>query len=61
MPTAVELTGHAISAVVQTTPIGTNLALVHILWVMMSGAFLQSRGAFFMALSAKGVDRQEVR
>ena len=61
MLTAVELTLHAIIAVVQTTPIGTNLALVHILWVMMSGAFLQSRGAFFMALSVKGFDQQEVR
>ncbi len=39
MSTAVELTVQAISAVVQTAPIGTNLALVHILWVMMSSAF----------------------
>jgi hypothetical protein len=44
---AVEHTVHAISAVVQTVPVGTNIALMHILWVMMSGAFLQSRGAFF--------------
>lgn len=61
MPIAVELTVHAISAVVQTVPIGTNLALMHILWVMMSGAFLQSRGAFFTALSDKGFSPQEVR
>jgi hypothetical protein len=61
MLTAVELTVHAIMAVVQTTPIGTNLALVRILWVMMSGAFLQSRGAFFTAVSSKGFDEQEVR
>lgn len=61
MLNAVELTIQAISAVVQTTPIGTNIALVRILWVMMSGAFLQSRGAFFAALSVKGFDRQEVR
>jgi hypothetical protein len=59
--TAVELTVQAISAVVQTAPIGTNLALAHILWVMMSGAFLPSRGAFFSALAARGVDRQAVR
>ncbi len=39
MSTAVEVTVQAISAVVQTAPIGTNLALVHILWVMMSSAF----------------------
>ena len=61
MLAAVELTVQAISAVVQTAPIGTNLALVHILWVMMSGAFLPSRGAFFTALDAKGFDKQVVR
>ncbi|MCB9117573.1 MAG: hypothetical protein H6639_21710 [Caldilineaceae bacterium] len=51
MLTAVEHTVHAISAVVQTVPVGTNVALVRILWIMMSGAFLQSRGAFFTALA----------
>ena len=61
MSTAVELTVQAISAVVQTVPIGTNLALVHILWVMMSGAFLPGRGAFFTAFDAKGFDKQVVR
>ncbi len=61
MSTAVELTVQAISAVVQTAPIGTNLALAHILWVMMSGAFLPSRGAFFTALAARGFDKQVVR
>ena len=61
MLTAVEHTVHAISAVVQTVPIGTNIALVRLLWVMMSGAFLQSRGAVFAALAAKGFAPQEVR
>ena len=61
MSTAVELTVQAISAVVQTVLIGTNLALVHILWVMMSGAFLPGRGAFFTAFDAKGFDKQVVR
>jgi hypothetical protein len=61
MSTAVEVTVQAISAVVQTVPIGTNLALVHILWVMMSGAFLPGRGAFFTAFDAKGFDKQVVR
>lgn len=61
MLNAIELTISAIIAVVETTPIGTNLALVQILWVMVSGGFLQSRGAFFAALSAKGFSPQEVR
>jgi MFS family permease len=34
------------SAVVQTVPIGTNIAVVRILWVMMSRGFLQSLGAW---------------
>ena len=61
MLTAVEHTVHAVSAVVQTVPIGTNIALVRILWVMMSGAFLQSRGAIFSALAAEGFEAREVR
>jgi hypothetical protein len=61
MLTAAEITVHAISAVVQTVPIGTNIALVHILWVIMSGGFLPSRGAFFTALSTKGFAMKEVR
>lgn len=58
---ALESTVHAMSTVVQTVPVGTNIALVHILWVMMSGGFLPSRGAFFTALNAKGFAMQEVR
>lgn len=49
------------SVVVQTAPVGTNIALMHILWVMMSGEFLSSRGAFFAALNVKGFTMQEVR
>lgn len=61
MLTAVERTVHAITALVQTLPIGSNVALMRILWVMMSGAFLRSRGALFTALSQKGFSPQEVR
>jgi hypothetical protein len=61
MPIAVELTVHAIAAVVQTVPIGTNIALMRLVWVMVSGSFLQSRGAVFSALAERGFDRQEVR
>ena len=60
MLTAIEHTVQAISAVVQTVPIGTNIALLHMLWSMMSGAFLQSRGAIFGAL-AERFTQAEVR
>ena len=61
MPIAVEHTVHAIIAVVQTVPVGTNIALLHLLWVMLNGSFLRSRGAVFAALEGQGFTRQEVR
>jgi hypothetical protein len=39
------------ASIVQTVPIGTNIALVHLLWVMVNGSFLSGRGAVFAALS----------
>jgi len=61
MLTAVEIAAHASGAVLQTVPMGTNRALAHILWAMISGGFLPSRAAFFTALNAKGFAMQEVR
>ncbi len=46
MRTLIELT--------QTLPIGTNLALLHFLWMLLSGALLPTRGALFPALM--GID-----
>ena len=50
MLTAVEATIQAIVFVVQVTPVGTNLGLANLLWAMVSGSFLSSRGAIFPAL-----------
>jgi len=61
MLTAVELTVHAIVFIVQSAPIGTNICLAQILWVMVSGSFLGSRGALFPALHVKGLQIEEVR
>ena len=61
MPIAVEHTVHAIAALVQTVPVGTNIALMHLLWVMLNGSFLGSRGAVFTALAGQGFTLQEVR
>jgi hypothetical protein len=61
MLTAVEVTVQAIAFVVQTVPIGTNIGLVRILWVMVNGSFLRSRGAIFSALHLSGFDAQEIR
>jgi hypothetical protein len=33
---------------------GTNLALLQLMWTILNGSFLQSRGAIFPALKANG-------
>jgi hypothetical protein len=48
-------------AVVGRTPIGTNLALVHLLWMLVSGRLLASRGAVIPGLSATGLSESAVR
>jgi hypothetical protein len=41
--------------------VGTNLALVHLLWAIITGSFLSSRGAIFGALSRCGFTVQQIR
>ena len=47
--------------VVAGTPIGTNLGLVHVLWMLVSGRLLTSRGAVIPGLSAAGLSEPAVR
>lgn len=61
MLTAVEATIQAIVFIVQVTPVGTNLGLANLLWAMVSGAFLSSRGAIFPALQRGGLSAAEIR
>lgn len=42
-------------------PIGTNLALLHVFWALLSGQLLPSRGALFPALKAIGLEDKAVR
>jgi hypothetical protein len=51
---AVENTIQALQAVVQGLPVGTNFALLQLMWVMLQGRLLVSRGAIFPALIAGG-------
>jgi hypothetical protein len=37
-------------------PIGTNLAMLHVFWALLSGHLLNSRGALFPALKAIGLE-----
>lgn len=42
-------------------PLGTNLALLQFLWMLVSGALLPQRGAIFPALQAIGLSNQATR
>jgi hypothetical protein len=42
-------------------PVGTNLALFWLLWALISGRFLLSRGAVFPALAHLGLSADAVR
>lgn len=61
MPTAVSQTLEALCAVVLSVPVGTNLALLHFLWMLVTGALLPSRGALFPALQAVGLPVDAIR
>jgi hypothetical protein len=47
-------------AVVAAAPIGTNLGLVHLLWMLVSGRLLETRGAVIPGLSATGLSEPAV-
>ena len=55
MSSASRSTIQALEFIVKTLPVGTNLALLHVLWALLSGAFLSSRGAMFPALLRLGL------
>jgi hypothetical protein len=58
---AVEQAIRLVEQVVRDIPIGTNLALFWLLWAILCGAFLQSRGAIFPALQSLGLRRAQIR
>lgn len=61
MPTPVYRTAFFLSQLVQRLPIGTNLAIAHLLFTVLAGHLLQSRGALFPALAATGLTDSQVR
>src|SRR5437867_8681598 len=50
-----------LSAIVAEVPVGTNLELFWLLWALISGRFLLSRGAVFPALADEGLPADAVR
>jgi hypothetical protein len=61
MPNATQEVLVTLCAVTQKLPIGTNLALLHFMWMLVSGALLNSRGAVFPALLNIGLCPSAVR
>ena len=50
-----------LTTVCKSLPIGTNLAMVHFLWMLISGALLPNRGAIIPALKSIGLSDEETR
>jgi hypothetical protein len=50
-----------LTIICQSLPIGTNLAMVHFLWMLISGALLPNRGAIIPALKSIGLSDEETR
>jgi hypothetical protein len=48
-------------ALTKDLPIGTNLALLQFMWMLVSGALLPQRGALFPALKASGLSDSAIR
>jgi hypothetical protein len=48
-------------ALVASLPIGTNLGVLHLCWMLLSGQLLGSRGAIFPGLQALGLSDRAVR
>lgn len=61
MPNVVYRIIEVLSVIVMDLPIGTNLAVLHLLWTILSGCLLDSRGAIIPALSASGLPMAAVR
>jgi hypothetical protein len=50
-----------LSKVTESLPVGTNLGLLHFLWMLVSGALLPTRGAIFPALKSIGLSNGAMR
>lgn len=61
MTTASHRTVQALEQIVKVVPVGTNLALLQLMWAMITGAFLSSRGAVHSALASSGFKPGEIR
>jgi hypothetical protein len=61
MPIVTQEVMITVCAVLQPLPVGTNLALLHMMWMLVSGKLLNSRGALFPGLLSTGISAAEIR
>lgn len=61
MPEAVYRMVTLLCTLVQSQPVGTNVGLLHLLWMLTSGQLLATRGAVIPGLSACGLSARAVR
>lgn len=61
MSPVVEPTMSVLIKIVADLPVGTNLAMLHFMWMLVSGGLLPHRGALFPALQATGIGEAAVR
>jgi len=61
MTAAVQTTITALAHVVQQVGIGTNISLVRLMWTMVNGSFLSSRGSVHGALKVSVFSDEEIR
>jgi hypothetical protein len=61
MSTIVQKMMGALCAIICGLHVGTNLALLHFLWMLVTGSLLPSRGALFPALQSIGLADEAVR
>ncbi len=61
MPDAVYRTLTLLCTLVEACPVGTNLGLLHVLWMLVSGRLLETRGALIPGLAACGLPAAAVR
>lgn len=54
-------TMNVLCSMVEQLPIGTNLGMLHLLWMMLSGQLLKTRGAVIPGLDALGLPAEAVR
>lgn len=61
MQTIVYRINTLLTTLLRRVPLGTNLGLLSLMWALLSGRFLHSRGALFPALADLGVSDAAVR